>query len=51
MRVATEHKLLVAITAAIVKREFSSHFPLMQLSIKTPPELTLPILKKCAEMP
>ena len=50
MRVATEHKLLVAITAAIVKREFSSHFPLMQLSIKTPPELTLPILKKCAEM-
>jgi hypothetical protein len=42
------YQLLVADTDTIVKREFLPHFLSMQLSIKTPPELTLPILEKCA---
>jgi hypothetical protein len=41
-------QLLVAYPDTIVKREFLPHFLPMQLSIKTPPEMTLPVLEKCA---
>jgi hypothetical protein len=42
------YQLLVADTDTIVKRDFLPDFPSMQLSIKTPPEMTLPVLEKCA---
>jgi hypothetical protein len=46
--IGSTYQLLVADTDTIVNRDFLPHFPPMQLSIKTPPEMTLPILEKCA---